>query len=323
MQGLDFDDVLLVPKFSGVNSREKVDISVRLSNHLTLDIPIIGSPMKGIMGINLVKELDKLGGIGILHRFWDLVFDWENDLEQLQGHNFGVAIGLNDPLLPNALDSGANIICIDVANGYLESVLRYTENVATMVRQKGYYSLVMVGNVATATGARSLSDAGADLIRVGIGSGNLCTTRNITGVGVPQLTALRLASSITEGKDILPKMVADGGIRNSGDAVKAFAFGADVVMLGSLLATTYESSNNGIIYGMASRAMQEEYYHSVKSVEGIEQRVTPRQSLAEFIDEFTWGIKSACTYLDAPTLRQLRGTKTITTGTGSIKKIGT
>ena len=332
MQGLDFDDVLLVPKFSGVNSREKVDISVRLSNHLTLDIPIIASPMKGITGLDLVLEIGKLGGIGILHRFYDNVDDWDFDVNTLDGTNFGVALGLGDERYKFALDWGAKIICIDVANGYLESVLKFTEKVAKWIRQNGYYSLLMVGNVATLNGARNLKNAGADLIRVGIGSGNLCTTRNVTGVGVPQLTAIKKSSGYFQlgdyGEKHLKeayewKIIADGGIRNSGDAVKAFAFGADVVMLGSLLATTYESSNNGIIYGMASRAMQEEYYHSVKSVEGIEQRVTPRQSLAEFIDEFTWGIKSACTYLDASTLRQLRDADTITVGTGSIKKIGT
>ena len=316
----DFDDILLMPKSSIVNSRDDADVSVQLSDTLKLDIPIIGSPMKGIMGVNLIKELSNLGGIGIFHRFWDSVFDWEDALEQLQEYNFGVALSLDDPLLPNALDSGAKLICIDVANGYLESVLKFTTKVANRITKLEYNSLLMVGNIATAVGARSLSWAGANLIRVGIGSGNLCTTRNITGVGVPQLSAIELASSINQGRNTNPRIIADGGIRNSGDAVKAFAFGADAVMLGSLLATTFESANNGIIYGMASRKLQEEYYHSVKSVEGIEQQVTPKQNLAEFVDEFVYGIKSACTYLNAQKIRDLREADRIQVTPSVIKK---
>jgi IMP dehydrogenase len=322
---LDFDDVLLVPRASNVNSREEVDISVQLSDDLTLDIPIIASPMKGITGVELVLVLARLGGIGILHRFYDTLEKWESDILTLSlSSTFGVAVGLGEmQKVDIAMSVGAGIICIDVANGYLESVLNFTDKVSNKIAKDNYKSLVMVGNVATADGARNLKFSGANLIRVGIGSGNLCTTRNVTGVGVPQLTALKLSSSINERRNTDPRIVADGGIRNSGDAVKSFVFGADAVMLGSLLATTYESSNNGIIYGMASRKLQGEYYHSVKSVEGIEQQVTPRQSLAKFIEEFTWGIKSACTYLNAENLRQLRGSQIVTTGTGSIKKIGT
>ena len=331
MQGLDFDDVLLTPSQSKVNSREDVDISVHLGGDLVLDIPIIGSPMKGIMGINLIKELSRLGGIGILHRFYDDGREWEGNLIELGlEKQFGVAIGIDKiEIAKIALSAGAKIICIDVANGYLESVIKFVDEISCYIVNNDYKCIVMAGNVVTHDGLWWLYQAGATLIRVGIGSGNLCTTRNVTGVGMPQLTAINDCASINVNKkdgryrNTNPRIVADGGIRNSGDAVKAFAFGADVVMLGSLLATTYESSNNGIIYGMASRKLQDEYYHSVKSVEGIEQQVTPKQTLAEFIDEFTWGIKSACTYLDAPTLFRLKGTPYNLVGTSSIKKIGT
>ena len=334
MQGLDFDDILLVPRASTVNSRSEVNTSVNLGKGLELDIPIIASPMKGITGVNLVKEIATLGGIGILHRFHNKDSDFYADLESLQGTNFGVAVGLRDYVSENrgvkvkeSLKCGAKIICLDIANGYLETALRCVESIAGYISQHTYEALVMAGNIATAEGARNLGLSGADLIRVGIGSGNLCTTRNVTGVGMPQLTALELTSSINDRDhyygEIDPIIIADGGIRNSGDAVKALVFGADAVMLGSLLATTYESSNNGIIYGMASRRLQEDYYHSVKSVEGIERQVTPKQSLAEFIDEFVWGIESACTYLNASKLKQLRGVEYIHVGTGSIKKIGT
>jgi IMP dehydrogenase len=174
----------------------------------------------------------------------------------------------------------------------------------------------MVGNVATYESARILADAGADMIRVGIGNGALCTTRNVTGVGVPQLTAL------DNCKDVDAIIVCDGGIRNSGDAVKALAAGADVLMMGSPFARTYESANNGIIYGQASRKLQEEYYHSVKSVEGLEKEIEKDISLADLISEYTWGMRSAFTYLDAGNIKELQKNATwIEAGVGSIKKL--
>jgi len=326
MKGLDFDDILLIPRGSTINSRDSADISVVLGKDLKLNIPIIASPMKGIVSVELIKEMSKLGGIGILHKFYEDTRVWEQDIISLQGINFGASVGLNEGKKSQiAINSGAKILCIDVANGYLESVLNFTSRTADYISNGGFNTLLMVGNVVTVDGANNLRMAGADMIRVGIGSGNLCTTRNVTGVGMPQLTALSLTSSVNVRDHYYGEydtiIVADGGIRNSGDAVKAFVFGADVVMLGSLLATTYESANNGIIYGMASRRMQDEYYHGVKSVEGIEQSVTPVRPLAELIDEFTYGIKSACTYLNAPNLRRLRSANYVEISHNAIKKL--
>lgn len=321
-KGLDFDDVLLVPRGSTVNSRKDVDLSVGLGNDLVLDIPIIASPMKGITGVELVKSIAELGGIGILHRFYTDLGKRHKDIKYLKNNAkcFGIATWLSDLYWKEALGLEPDIICIDVANGYLDSVLKFAERISAEIANNNYKTLLMAGNIATAEGARNLSFSGVDLIRVGIGSGNLCTTRNVTGVGVPQLTALNLANSINDIYDTFPIFIADGGIKNSGDAVKALAFGADVVMLGSLLATTYESTNNGIIYGMASRKMQEEYYHSIRSVEGIEQQITPKQTLSEFIDEFTWGIRSACTYLNALNLSMLKGAYHVEITPNAIKK---
>jgi IMP dehydrogenase len=309
MKGLEFDDVLLIPQPSTVNSRDEVDISVKLSDFLTLEVPIVASPMKGITGVEMISQMNDLGGIGILHRFYDFDTVFREDLCYLEDNaeNFGVAVGLNDWHKANlALEAGAKIICIDVANGYLKNVRDFVKLIKNRINEVGFESLVMAGNVSEWEGTILLQEAGADIIRVGIGTGHLCTTRTVTGVGVPQLTALQNAKLCTS------KIIADGGIRTSGDAVKSFAFGADLVMLGTLLASTYASSNNGIIYGMASRKLQGEYYHVTKSVEGISKQVEkPYQSLKDFIDEFTYGIKSACTYLDANNLSELRSAEYI------------
>jgi IMP dehydrogenase len=177
--------------------------------------------------------MSKLGGIGILHKFYEDTKVWEQDIISLRGINFGAAVGLNeDKKSQIAINSGAKILCIDVANGYLESVLNFTLRTADYIAKGNFGTFLMVGNVVTADGAQNLRMAGADMVRVGIGSGNLCTTRNVTGVGMPQLTALSLTSSINIRDHYYGEydtiIVADGGIRNSGDAVKAFVFGADV-----------------------------------------------------------------------------------------------
>ena len=296
-KGYEFDDVMLIPKLSTVESRDNVDTRVQLGP-IRLDIPIIASPMKGIIGPRLIIELDRLGGLGILHRFYaeDHILDLE---EASQATNWGAAIGLLDDY-DYVLDYGCPLLCIDVANGYLSSVASKVDEIATYIKNKGYNTLVMAGNVVTADGANSLDSAGADLIRVGIGSGSLCITRQVTGVGVPQLSAI-MDCDDTECK----YLVADGGIKSSGDIVKALAAGADVVMMGSHFAKAHESENGGKIYGMASRRLQEEYYHTVKSIEGVEKKVEKTDTLENIINELAWGIKSACTYLNANNLREL------------------
>ena len=176
-------------------------------------------------------------------------------------------------------------------------------------------TLLMAGNVATYDGANALYNAGCDIVRCGIGSGGLCSTRNVTGVGIPQLSAIMDCSQ----SDCI--LLADGGIRNSGDAVKAFVFGSDIIMLGSLLAQTYESPSEGIIYGMASRHLQEMKYTQIKSVEGFEKVIEKKMSLAQFVEEFSWGIKSAGTYLNARNLKEFQYAEYVKAGNGSIKKL--
>src|SRR4030067_440148 len=324
-KGLDFDDVLIKPVPSTVNSRDDVDLSVDLGI-LKLKIPIIASPMKGIVSPELIIRLSELGGIGILHRFYDDYNEWAHIIVsklEKEAENFGAAVGLNNKFYPEVLASGAKIICIDIANGYIDSILKYAETIANHITTCNYKCLLMAGNVATSEGASDLFNVGVNLVRVGIGSGQLCTTRNVTGVGIPQITAIQHCYQTLFNYSKAPTfvneklewefprhnnrfLVADGGTRNSGDIVKALAAGADVVMLGSLLGKTKESAHNGTIYGMASRRLQEEYFSGVKSVGGIEKEAEKTHTLEELIDEISWGIKSACTYLNARNINELR-----------------
>jgi IMP dehydrogenase/GMP reductase len=253
-----------------------------------------------------------------MQRFYDNINDQLCDINYLydQYAKFGISVKLNEfDILRYGLDHGVNIVCVDVANGYLESVLNYVSFLRDIITKLNYSTLIMAGNVVTLKGANNLWNAGADLVRVGIGSGGLCTTRNITGVGYPQLSALFEVSGY-EG------IVSDGGIRNSGDIVKALAAGADFVMIGSLLGKAKESANNGIIYGMASRKLQEEYYQAVKSVEGIEKSLEKTTTVKELIDELSYGIRSACTYLNCSEVSKLhQSVSWVETGRGTLKEL--
>ena len=190
--GLDFDDVYLHPQTSSVLSRSDVDLSVSFKG-LDLDIPIIASPMMGIVGPKLIIELAKLGGIGLLHRFYKNLEEWQYDVGTISSAvgNFGVAIGINadEYTYKYALDWGARVICVDIANGYLTSLYDFCKEIEKTV--PNYNALLMTGNVVCWDGVLALAENGVDIIRVGIGSGNLCVTRNVTGVGKPQLQTIK------------------------------------------------------------------------------------------------------------------------------------
>lgn len=317
-KGYDFDDVLIVPKSSEIYSREEVSL---VYTPLGTRLPIIASPMKGIMNFEFAALLSDYGLIGILHRFYDNLIDRSADIVYLgkSGKNFGASIGLDEvdkDITKTILDNGAKIICIDVANGYLESLLYSVDSLANLISTGNYYTAIMAGNVVTYEGANGLYSAGAEYIRVGIGSGGLCTTRNVTGIGYPQISA------IDNCKNVDAEIVSDGGIRNSGDIVKALAAGADVVMVGSLFATAFESANNGIIYGMASKKLQEEYYHDTKSIEGIQKEVKQTRPLQDLIDEISWGLKSACTYLNVRDIMDIsNNVEFVEVGRNTIKSL--
>jgi IMP dehydrogenase len=330
--GYELSDVLLIPKYSTVNSRANVDLSTKIGN-LELKIPIIASPMPSIVGVELIKELGKLGGIGILHRFYANIIQRAYDTAELEHNasNFGVAVGIKDAWYHESVSAGASIILIDVANGYLDSVLETTAEIANYISKGGFNCLLMSGNVVTWEGAKNLANYGADLIRVGIGSGQLCTTRKQTGIGFPQFSAIQNCSYVEypykelgRGLSVYKSewsVVADGGIKTSGDAVKALAAGADLIMCGTLFANCFESSHNGHIEGSASREFQEQFYGEVKkSVEGIQQDAEKKISLEDFIKEFAWNMRSGFSYCNAKNIEELhQNAEFVTCSSGSIR----
>jgi GMP reductase len=300
----DYDQIYLVPKEIS-HIRHRGDVSLR-SNFFGL-YPIISSPMRGISSSSLVIEMGKNNCLGILHRFNTEEKRREDILEVNNADVlFGVAIGLNNfenelKMAKFAVDHGAILICLDIANGYLSSLIEAGNKLRNTV---GTNVFLMSGNVVSSVGLKHLSNCGFDFIRVGIGTSGVCTTRNMTGIGRNQLAALRNCSFYQDNE----YLVSDGGIDEPGKACKSFACGADFVMLGSALALANEAENtDGKIYGMASLTNHQLNNKEIKSIEGRELQLdnSQRKPLKEIIDQFLWGIRSCCTYLNALTYREI------------------
>jgi IMP dehydrogenase len=312
---LEFDDVLIKPIPSDVSSRDEVDIGVDLPSNTSgakgehLDFPLIASPMVGVVDGAFAKALSDLGGLAIFHRFYDTQQDMINDmLNHMDIFNdlFGlsVRVGGNYKAL---LEYNPNIILVDTANGYTKAVYDFCEEIANYIINNGHVStLLMAGNVATRCGCARLYNAGCKLIRVGIGGGSPCSTRNVTGIGVPSVSMLEECSTSSGAYDFAHcTIVMDGGIKNSGDFVKAIVAGADLGMAGRLFGETYEAPNKGKLYGMASRTHMKNTNTEIKSVEGFDIEFEKKHSLEQFVREFSYGIKSAGTYLNAKNLEQI------------------
>lgn len=300
---LEFDDVLILPKPSSVSSRDDVDISVKLSDSLTLKFPLIASPMVGVVNGKFAHRLSVLGGIAIMHRFYLDRTEFFADVENNVGNDdiFGISIRVGEKEIDEYFDIAPSIILIDTANGYTKKLLDYCEKVKSKISISRLPILLMAGNVVTIEGVNMLADAGCDLIRIGIGGGAPCSTRNQTGIGFPNISALEECSMT----DRNVKLVIDGGIKNSGDFVKAIVGGADLGMAGMLYAQCFEAPNKGTIYGMASRTHMKNTNTEIKSVEGIDINIEKKYSLEQLVREFGYGIKSAGTYLNAKNLNEI------------------
>jgi len=300
---LSFDDILLVPQYSEVESRKNVSLSVTLKNNLNLNLPVIAAPMDTVCEWQMVESMDRAGGMGILHRYMPI--DEQATMTRMSrgqpgSINIGGSVGARGSFLEDAqklLEAGANLILIDVANGHNENAI---EAVRSLRNEVGEEVHIMAGNVATWDGFARLGDAGADSIRVGIGGGSVCTTRVVSAHGVPTLASIldiRNRVSYEEG----PSLIADGGIRNSGDAAKALAAGAHAVMIGRMLAGTEESpgevvDGHKVFRGMASREAQEAGRGVVSGVEGISTRVPFVGSVVDILNDFSNGLRSALSY---------------------------
>jgi len=316
MKAFTYDDILLVPSYNHWASRKVVDISMTCKRgKLSLDLPVMTSNMDTITETAMADFIGGRGGIGVLHRYMSI----EDNVRVFRAckHPVFVSIGCteNDLQRTEALrDAGANRFCVDVAHAHAKYVGRTLEHIRKML---GDEACIMAGNVVTYAGADYLASCGADIIKVGIGGGSVCTTRIKTGFGVPNLTAIRNCARVDRS------VVADGGIRYPGDIVKAIAFGADFVMLGSMLAGTRPTPGPVIrkadecgkeirvkIYrGMASSEVQKDYYGGLadwKTSEGVTIEVPYREDEDEIISDIIGGLRSGLTYGGAATIGELQ-----------------
>ena len=308
---LTYNDVLLVPQYSDIRSRTEVSLSSWLSNN-EFKVPIIASPMDTISESDMAAAMWMEGGLAIVHRYNTIKEQRLHcDKASLMGATVGAAIGTSGDYLDRATAlyaAGVRILCVDVAHGHH---ILMKEALAELRQAFGDDVHIMAGNIATLEGYNDLVDWGADSVRCNIGGGSICSTRIQTGHGVPGLhTIIDCARS-----DRNAPIIADGGIRNSGDIVKALAAGADFVMLGSLLSGTDETPGDTIntregkfkaYRGMASKDAQIEWRGKTASLEGIATTVACKGPVGDTIQELTRGIRSGLSYSGARTIPELQ-----------------
>lgn len=300
-RALSFDDVLLVPSRSAIHSRKDIDLTSWVTNHIKVKIPIISANMPSVTGVKMARKMWDLGGFSILPRF-NTIDESVEEFKKVQdaGDICGVSLGVGEDTgyRYEALQKvGAAIFCIDVAHGHHDRVIDWI----TIIRQNPD-AVVIAGNIATYDAAFDLAEAGADAVKVGIGPGAACTTREVTGFGVPQLSAIM---EVRRAQADFPnlKIIADGGIKNSGDIVKALAFGADTVMLGRLLAGVNEAPYPGEYFGNASARVR-----NYRAPEGVEGTVESTGSLEDTLKSLVWGIKSGLSYAGCDSIFDLHET---------------
>ncbi len=316
-RGLTFDDVLLSPQYSEVTSRRDPSLASNVTKRFQIEIPIVTANMDTITEEHMACAMSKLGGLGILHRFMDVQeqvrqlkniakFQKEHGLKQL----LAASIGVKEDGHRRAdflADAGANILTVDIAHG--DSILMH--ETLDYVKKKYPHIDVIAGNVASIEAVKRMADHGADAIKVGIGPGSMCTTRIITGHGVPQLTAIALCAQ--EALKYGIPVIADGGIRNSGDMVKALGAGASTIMVGSLVSGTLETpgevqSGFKRYRGMASKDAQVSWRGELPkgmAAEGEATMIPCKGSVEQVIFELTGGIRSGMTYMGVERLAQM------------------
>ena len=341
-EALTFDDVLLVPQESDILPHD-VCLESKLTNNITLKTPLISSPMDTVTESQMAIAMALCGGLGVIHKNMPLEAQ-ANEVKMVKNFTdfssvenkdnislskkdnkllVAAAIGISEDRyarIEALIEAGVDAIVIDTAHGH-------SKNVLTAIKElkKNYSTIdVMAGNIATKDGALALIDAGVDAIKIGIGAGSICTTRIIAGVGVPQLTAVADASKVAFDNNV--GAIADGGIKYSGDIVKAFAVGANAVMAGGLFSSTYETpgevividgkkyklyrgmgSVGAMIYGSKDRYFQSKVDVKSKFVpEGIEGVTEYKGHISDVIYQLVGGIRAGMGYVGAKDLKALR-----------------
>ncbi len=343
---LTFDDILLVPDYAGF-SRDDIDLSTKLTKNIKLNLPFVSSPMDTVTEFELATKLAELGGIGIIHRNLSI----KDQADQVQkvikkGLMVGAAVGAGkgfEDRVEALVKAEVSVIVVDSAHGYSKQII----DVIKFIKKKYPKLEIIGGNIATGDGAKALIVAGATGLRVGMGPGAICTTRVISGMGVPQVTAIMDTVKVANKFGI--PVIADGGIKYSGDMVKALALGASAVMMGSFFASCEEAPGEKIklskeqvphrfqsifeknkktylfksYRGMGSiGAMQKgakiksegefhgkSYKERVLVAEGVEGLVPVKGSVSSLLDQATGGIKSGMYYVGAKNLNLLKKAK--------------
>jgi IMP dehydrogenase len=311
-----FDDVALVPQFNNIPSRTEPNVETWLTKGRKIQVPLLAANMDSVIGEELAAILLRQGSIPIFHRFTtiEVQTQW---VKKYGSHTF-VSCGIHMSKLEETrklLDLGAAGVCIDVAHGHSDRMCHMIEALKKSHPGKD----VIAGNVCTPMAYHDLVNAGADAVKVGVGPGAACTTRMVTGFGIPQFTAIFECAQIAEKLRI--PLIADGGIRDSRDVVLALAAGASTVMIGKLFALTLESaaikrSHPGIpnaievkYRGQASEDFQTDFYGALKEktvAEGVDFWAPVSGTADALIEKLLGGIRSGLTYGGARNIKELQ-----------------
>ncbi len=308
-----YDDLLLVPQYSDLGSRDDVETTTVLDQWIQLKVPIVSAPMDSVTDARFALWMAKKGGMGIIHRYQPVIAQareirwWHGQAKTKYGFDvckIGASIGSaeeHELRAKELLQENPDLIAVDIAHGDSRRGLEIIKH----VRRLSKTVVIVSGNVSTPEAARRVAEAGADILRVGIGAGSVCTTRMVAGVGVPQLTAISEIHEALAGYPIL----ADGGIRSSGDIVKALAAGAAAVICGNVL-SNYADTPRYEYRGMASESALVDYKQSTAGAtwEGVSRKkvkLTEEQSDAAW-EQLIGGIRQGLAYCGAQSLYELQ-----------------
>jgi len=321
-EALTFDDILMLPRYSNVLPAD-TNIKLNLTKNIQLKVPFLSAAMDTVTESKMAIAMAEAGGIGIIHRNLNIKKQTQ-EVAKVKRKKLlvGAAVGTNNEDLERAkslIDNGIDLIIVDTAHGHSEKVLR----VLSKLKKLKSTVPICVGNIATGEAAKKLYNSGADIIKVGIGPGSICTTRMVAGIGVPQISAIIEVKKVLNKKNI--KIISDGGIKFSGDIAKALAAGADAIMMGSIFAGTDESPGKkfkikGKIYkhyrgmgsigamssGSANRYFQKNFKDKSKFVpEGVEGRVEYKGNVSKIIYQLKGGLRSSMGYIGAKNLSEI------------------